>query len=274
MTSAGNRPTSLPRSSTKTSGPICVALACTWPRRPIFSSTTSEGPRKSTACPPVRSWRACSVIVTAWPCLVSQKARQGPAMPPPLMRMSSGIGRIFRRNTAKVKRPVRSADQNQSKAAAALPSGPPPQVPLSTDPTIRETRSLTTLSLVAREILWPPVWSRSAMNRPAVPGPALGSAAKGLVELRRAIVGLGRGVPASPRFHYLPAPAAGPRQAAAGRPDRRQPPRAPARVRHAAQPATIRRRALGARRRRTPPSHRRAGPSWRHHHARWPTSTT
>jgi transposase len=80
--------------------------------------------------------------------------------------------------------------------------------------------------------------------------------------------------PAPPRFHHLPAQAAVPRQAAAGRHDRRRPPRAPARVRHAAQPAAIRRRPLGASRRRPPPPHRRAGPSWRHHRARRSTSTT
>jgi hypothetical protein len=31
------------------------------------------------------------MIVTSWPCLVSQNAKLGPAIPPPLMRMSKGI---------------------------------------------------------------------------------------------------------------------------------------------------------------------------------------
>ena len=80
--------------------------------------------------------------------------------------------------------------------------------------------------------------------------------------------------PAPPRFHRLPPPAAVPRQTAAGRHDRRRPPRAPARVRHAAQPAALRRRPLDARRRPTATPRRRAGPSSRHHRDRWSTSTT
>ena len=91
-----------------------------------------------------------------------------------------------------------------------------------------------------------------------------GISREGSVELRRAIVELGRGVGLHhPDFITYRRQLNSPRETAAGRPNCRRPPCSPARVRNAAQPATIRRRPLGARRRRTPPSHRRAGPSWR-----------
>src|ERR1700731_5449683 len=35
------------------------------------------------------------MIVTVWPCLVSQKARLGPAISPPLMRISNGIATLL-----------------------------------------------------------------------------------------------------------------------------------------------------------------------------------
>lgn len=76
---------------------------------------------------------------------------------------------------------------------------------------------------------------------------------EGSVELRRAIVDLGRVVGLPTPLHHLPAPTDRPRQTAPGGPDRGRAPRAPARVRHAAQPTPLRRRPLGGRRHRPPP---------------------
>lgn len=49
MTSEGNRAISLPSASTITRDPMCVACARTASSTPILSSTSMDGPRKSTA---------------------------------------------------------------------------------------------------------------------------------------------------------------------------------------------------------------------------------